>query len=1413
MSSIISIEDNQFEKKLFTTKGGYGEYFVSGNQKINVTVSSEGFQPMTTYFEKIDKDLEIQFDMHSLRQKQKEEDDESKASICGYVVNRNTGLPIQNASVRLGKFGTQTDEKGYFQIISNDYTIAKIEFKQIVRKDLVIEKKGFGTKNIHNVLINSGNVLYKIDLKKNGKQNDLYIHGMLDRTPRNDTSLMQTIESTNSPLNSGVCNIPSSIRVGTSCSCTSCSSVVVKTVDDYVGSGLDDEWISSWNTESLKAGAVAYRSYGAYYASNPVSGSFDIASTTCNQVWGAATASSCVNAATATSGEVLSNGTSTARSEYAAEQNSGLCGNGYVGGSGGWPCNSDAVCSGTTYNGHSRGCCQWGTQRWAINQSKTYSWILDHYYNPGGITQCTASQVASCSTPANNACTNAIYLAVNSSCSYQQYSSCGASNSNIGSCNAANSDDDVWFYFTANSSTTKITAQGVTDYIPAFQILSSPCGGSMLQYACVSASSAGGTVISTINTTSGTSYYVRIYHNATGYGADGNFRICITGAPTCTPPVQPSINSGQSSICSGQSVQLDALSTCSNCNYQWYKDGSIISGATSYQYMAYGAGTYYVVVSNSCGSAQSQSLSITQGQNPIPPSIQGSSNVCSNQTVTFNASSSDPLNWNVSGAGGYISANNGSSIDVVFSSNGSAIITATASNSCGTSQTASFNVNVIGGNTLPPNPTANLNSICEGASFSLSAGVTASTYLWSGPNGFTSTQANPTISNASSAASGAYSVTVSNGGSCNSSASGSVSVTVNPKPTVTASASSSSACVGNVVSLFSGNASTYLWTGPAGFSSNLMQPSFTMAANGGGQYCVIGSANGCNSTPACVNVLANTSASPTVSINSSQSFPICAGTGVTFACNVAGFVGSQSYTWKVNGATVSYSSSYYYSNPVNGAEVTLEVNGSNSCGIPVTVLSNSIIVSTTNTTVTSCLITCNKSFPICSNYPLTFSATQTGFLSSGLSYNWQKNGITIGSGATLTLQNNFADGDVITLNLNGNTVCSGSQTASSNSITITTLPIAPEPTISLAVSDSVVCSGTSIVATATVSNMLSPYTIDWYYGGVLMSSHTPSVTFTINSAVYIMAKVVVPQSGCQGPGTISASKVINTVTSSVGQIALGQTQYANCEGESLVFEAYPPSNLSSIDWWLNATKLNIHSNTYSSSVIKNGDSIRVSYTITNSCGSITTFSNTVIVNLGVKPFFDLGSDTSVCTGTTVNLNYSGSANAGVSWIKNGIITSGGLNYSFVYQNPVAIIARAIDNSSGCTSYDTIQINTKTLAKPIINFTIDQSIPNAPCFTSICTGYTSLKWDFGDSTFSSLPDPCHIYTHSGTFLVTLFAYNQCGTDIDSNAMVKVLSTTPNGIDEFQDEFQVYPNPVNDFVKIIGSEKLKKYEVFD
>ncbi|MFO8054060.1 MAG: M4 family metallopeptidase [Bacteroidales bacterium] len=88
---------------------------------------------------------------------------------------------------------------------------------------------------------------------------------------------------------------------------------------------------------------------------------------------------------------------------------------------------------------------------------------------------------------------------------------------------------------------------------------------------------------------------------------------------------------------------------------------------------------------------------------------------------------------------------------------------------------------------------------------------------------------------------------------------------------------------------------------------------------------------------------------------------------------------------------------------------------------------------------------------------------------------------------------------------------------------------------------------------------------------------------------------------------------------------------------------------------------------------------------------------------------------------------------------------------------------------------------------------------------------AFLWDFGDGTQSSMEEPVHYYTQTGTYDVKLIADNPCGTDSITNS----LTITEVGVeDRLADQIQVYPNPVDEkliieFGNLITARKFRLY----
>lgn len=94
---------------------------------------------------------------------------------------------------------------------------------------------------------------------------------------------------------------------------------------------------------------------------------------------------------------------------------------------------------------------------------------------------------------------------------------------------------------------------------------------------------------------------------------------CGPGDASSTASTAPKITTQPSSSSSAGTTPtvLKVVATGGGLSYQWYRDGSAISGATATSYSTTTAGVYYVVVSNSLGKVTSSEATLTILVDPV----------------------------------------------------------------------------------------------------------------------------------------------------------------------------------------------------------------------------------------------------------------------------------------------------------------------------------------------------------------------------------------------------------------------------------------------------------------------------------------------------------------------------------------------------------------------------------------------------------------------------------------------------------------------------------------------------------------------------------------------------------------------------------------------------------------------------
>ena len=402
--------------------------------------------------------------------------------------------------------------------------------------------------------------------------------------------------------------------------------------------------------------------------------------------------------------------------------------------------------------------------------------------------------------------------------------------------------------------------------------------------------------------------------------ASGTYTVIVTDANGCSAststivPISalPTPTAGSDSPqCAGSTLRL---TSSGGTSYSWSGPNGFTSNGQNpliNNVTTAASGTYTVIVTTAAGCSASTTVDVII--NPLPTPVAGSNAPqCSGSTLNLTSSGGTSYNW--SGPNGFTSTEQNPSItNVTSAASGTYTVIVTDANGCSASTSTIVPISSL------PTPTAGSDSPqCAGSTLRLtSSGGTS--YSWSGPNGFTSNGQNPLINNVTTAASGTYSVTVSNAAGC--SASTTVDIIINPLPTP-AAGSNAPQCPGSTLNLTSSGGTSYNWSGPNGFTSNEQNPSITnVTSAASGTYTVIVTdANGCSAS---TSTIVPISALPTPTAGSNS--PQCAGSTLRLTSS-----GGTSYSWSGPNGFTSNGQNPSINNVTAAASGTYSVTVSNT---------------------------------------------------------------------------------------------------------------------------------------------------------------------------------------------------------------------------------------------------------------------------------------------------------------------------------------------------------------------------------------------------------------------------------------------------------------------------------------------------
>lgn len=401
---------------------------------------------------------------------------------------------------------------------------------------------------------------------------------------------------------------------------------------------------------------------------------------------------------------------------------------------------------------------------------------------------------------------------------------------------------------------------------------------------------------------------------------------------------------------------------------------------------------------------------------------------------------------------------------------GSSLIPAGGSCSAGVNNGAGY---VIISYTAGSATVSNTGPYCEGATIQLNSNASAgSIYSWTGPNGFTSSVANPTIPNATTSNAGTYSLTVS-GGACNGTVTTDVIVSAKPTPLA---GSDQTVCLGDPILLSgtlsnSGNSSQWSYSAPGispaptvNFTPSTSSVSPSVSVNQVGDYYFIFQEQNSLCPAQYDTVVVSVT---NLSISATSVDPTC--TGLSDGSINITSVGATDFSFNGGSTWVSNSSASNF----GAGNYNVCARTSTGCQACVNVVVTDPAPSST---------TVSNTGPYCEGSTIQLNSNAPG----GSVYDW-----TGPNGFTSNLANpTILNATVINAGTYNLTITGGCNASASTNVVVN---VAPNPS---AGNDQMICLGDPIVLSGSVSNPANVFSWSYSAPGITPS---PIVNFTPNA--------------------------------------------------------------------------------------------------------------------------------------------------------------------------------------------------------------------------------------------------------------------------------------------------------------------------
>lgn len=241
------------------------------------------------------------------------------------------------------------------------------------------------------------------------------------------------------------------------------------------------------------------------------------------------------------------------------------------------------------------------------------------------------------------------------------------------------------------------------------------------------------------------------------------------------------------------------------------------------------------------------------------------------------------------------------------------------------------------------------------------------------------------------------------------------------------------------------------------------------------------------------------------------------------------------------------------------------------------------------------------------------------------------------------------------------------------------------------------------------------------------------------------------------PGTAYRVRVVSNSPAMVGpdngydiliggsitpSVNINQLSNQICAGQDVQLQAniLGMGASGSFVWYLNGSPVSANSTFVTLSNLVDGDSVFVMLTSALSCANpLQATSNTLTIQIGSPPVITAGQDTTVCAGSTLQLNAQGQAS--FRWYPSGLVSNDTIsNPAFIVQSNTSLVLEG--RNQGCFSYDTLAISTWPVQQLQLPASLTVCENNCIQINPIlASGYADVLWEStGSLSDSSIINP-------------------------------------------------------------------------